>query len=322
MAEDKTGDLSDIARLKSYKLDPLWEMLKEMNVQEQIIDSLRQQVSEGISHGARIEELRGKIDKLQDVVAAIENQLKGLGERTDDSLETEMSTLKSKLEASNRQISTLQNAFGQIDLSEIQIALRENERRMGDLTERLGKTAKKPGSLPLLLIILLAIALGLGSLFQYRSARGMGEEIRQLKATTAEDKAMFDQRLNDVTALYNEVKNSGSTVNSDTPRIASIEQDLKSRQRELRGMGTHISALQDVIERLESTLEMTQEKISSQERRLNNIDGGIAELIQMSDDQSKQVYEVSSDMEKLKKIVKRLDAVSSEHSVILQRSER
>ncbi len=322
MAENKTGDLSDIARLKSYKLDPLWEMLKEMNVQEQILDSLKQQVSEGISYGATIEELSAKVDKLQDVVAGIETQLKELGGRTNDSLELEMSALKSKLEEGNQHISALQNAFRQIGLSEIQSALKENERRIGELTERLGKTAKRPRSIPLLLIILLAVALGLGSLFQYRNTKGMGEEIRQLKASTAKDKIMFDERLNDVTALYNELKNSSAAVDSGTPRMASIEKELKNGQRELRGIGTHISVLQDVIERLESDLEVTQEKISSQERRLNNIDGGIAELIQMSDDQSKQVYEASSDVENLKKIVKRLEAVTSEHSAILQRSER
>jgi len=73
---------------------------------------------------------------------------------------------------------------------------------------------------------------------------------------------------------------------------------------------------------LESDLEMTQERISMQEKRLNNIDGGIAELIQMSDDQSKQLYGTGSELAKLKKAVERLDTITSRHSAILQKSKK
>lgn len=338
---NKSGDFAEVARSKSYKLDPLWDMLKEMNVQGELIDALKSQISEGVSYKTVIEELKANVDRLQNAIRSQEDRISGLTDRLQgvkegeaaEPLVAEISKLKSQLEENSRQISHLQNVLEQTDLSGVQNAVNEHEKRLGDLTERLEKVSllsppkgaqglKKLGIMSLFIFVLLAAALGVGSFFQYQTNNRVEGEIARLEAASNKNRELFNERLKSIDALRKDISDSGATINEYIPKMASLEEGLRSRGREIRNISIHVGTLQDVLERLESDLEMTQETISTQERRLSNIDSGIVELIQMSDDQSKQLYGTGSELAKLKNAVKRLDAITSKHSAILQKSKK
>ncbi len=358
---NKPEDFAEVARLKSYKLDPLWNILKEMNVQGELIDALKNQISEGVSYKATIEDLKDKVDRLESDISGLVNRLEsdisGLtdrlqgvkGEAADpliaeipklkSQLEeniAEIPKLKSQLEENSGQISHLQKVLEQTNLSEVRNAVNEHGKRLGDLTQKLEKVSvswppkgtqglRKTGIMNLFIFILLAVALGVGSFFQYQTNNRVEGEIGRLELAsnkTTESLESFNESLKSIDALRKDISNSGATINEYIPKMASLEEGLRSREREIRNISIHAGTLQDVLERLESDLEMTQERISMQEKRLNNIDGGIAELIQMSDDQSKQLYGTGSELVKLKKAVERLDTITSRHSAILQKSKK
>lgn len=344
---NKPEDFAEVVRSKSYKLDPLWNMLKEMNVQGELIDALKNQVSEGVSYKAMIEDLKDKVDKLESdisgLVDRLESDISGLTDRLQgvkgevaDPLIAEIPKLKSQLEESSGQISHLQKVLEQTNLSEVQNAVNEHGKRLGDLTQKLEKVSvswppketqglRKMGIMNLFIFILLAVALGVGSFFQYQTNNRVEGEIGRLELAsnkTRESLESFNERSESIDVLRKDISNSGAAINEYIPKMASLEEGLRSREREIRNISIHASTLQDVLERLESDLEMTQERISMQEKRLNNIDGGIAELIQMSDDQSKQLYGTGSELAKLKKAVERLDTITSRHSAILQKSKK
>lgn len=340
---NKSGDFAEVARSKSYKLDPLWDMLKEMNVQRELIDALKNQISEGVSYKTVIEELKANVDRLQNAIQSQENRISGLADQLQgvkgeaaEPLMAEISKLKSQLEENSKRISHLQDVSNHTNLSEVQNTVNEHEKRLGDLTEKLEKVSllwpfkgtqslKKLGIINIFVFILLAVALGVGWFFQYHTNRMVEGKIARLEAASDKNRELFNERLEGIDALRKEISNSSKTIeaiNEYIPKMASLEEGLRSGEREIRNIRIHVGTLQDVLERLESDLEMTQEKISTQERRLNNIDGGIAELIQMSDDQSKQLYGTGSELAKLKKAVERLNAITSKHSAILQKSKR
>lgn len=352
MNSDKSTDLADIARSKSYKLDPLWDILKEMNVQEELIDTLKSQISERAPYKETIEELKAGIDRLQNTLieqnTAIKSQesdmqrlkedlqrLKGQGQMIEP-FTAEISNLKSRLESqegtiseNSQLISGLKNVLEEINFAEIQRKVNEHEEHISGLAEKFQKegeeavSKKKPSLLKrFFAIILVVTALGFVSFFQYKINKEMVRKIDHLEVASKKDRKLFDQKLEGIDTWRKDIGNSSATINEYIPKMASLEEGLRGREREIRNISIHVGTLQDVLERLELDLEMTQERISTQEKRLNNIDGGIAELIQMSDNQSKQVYGTGSDLAKLKKAVERLDAITSKHSAILQKSKK
>lgn len=163
---------------------------------------------------------------------------------------------------------------------------------------------KNSGRIGLLVAIILATAFSVGLFFQYRANKGVKKDISLLKAALNENRESLNQRLKEINELHEYMKNNGRMIDNYIPKLTSLEQELKDREKEIRGISLHVSTLQDVLERLECDLEENQKRVSDQEANLNTLNDGIAELIQMSDHQSKQLHQIDLEITNLKKILK------------------
>ncbi len=167
--------------------------------------------------------------------------------------------------------------------------------------------SKNPGLISLFVAIILVTAFSVGSFFQYRANKGMTKDISLLKAALNENRESLNQRLKEINELHDYMKNNGRMIDNYIPKLASLEQELKDREKEIRGISLHVSTLQDVLERLECDLEDTQKRASDQEANLNTLNDGITELIQMSDHQAKQLHQIDLEITNLKKILKGIE---------------
>jgi len=186
------------------------------------------------------------------------------------------------------------------------------------------KVSEKKGLLkPYLVITLVAITLGMASFYQYKINRGMEKKIGFLEMVLDEQKKLFNKRLDeswrDLDALREDLRSGGKTIDQPVPEIASLEKELKRRKEEITSVGIDVKATQSMLEHLKTDIERISKEISDQGSQLKAINDNITKLLQTSASQSEQVLKIESDIKILKEAIKRLDAVTSEHSRILEK---